>query len=99
MRHAPAWLLCGWVLWSEAAAFAPDRATEKAWSIVDATETKKECEALLAKELASPVYQPPQYTNTVVGRRVVSRRTSSDKEFITQEFRCLPAGTDPRPRP
>lgn len=90
--------VCAWVLWEQAET-TKGSATEQAWRVIDAAETRDGCVDLRTqriKELAA------------VTARNDWRRRVTDREFYeinptgTLETRvrlyCLPSGTDPRPR-
>jgi len=92
-------LLCAWVLWEEVES-SRGSGRELTWRPSDATETRADCHALLAKRLDEVADRPS---------REGWKRTRTAREFIevssegTISLRvrltCLPGGTDPRPLP
>ena len=91
---ATAYAECAWVLWNESSA-----RLVQSWNILDAFETKAACDRAAdfhatgrAKEAASE-----GLTVKRAGTRVFSADTA-DQIRTDHWYRCLPSGTDPRPR-
>src|SRR2546426_10320619 len=97
---ATTYAACAWVLWNQSSSLLVQRSSAKeSWSIVDAFETKAACDRAAdfhatgrAKEAASE-----GLTVKRAGTRVFSADTA-DQIRTDQWYRCLPSGTDPRPR-
>lgn len=96
--HVLAAVLCAWVLWEDLESV---RGGSKDRNIrpIDATESRAECQALLAQRL-DEVSARPAPTGWKRSKMAREFFESNPEGTLTLNIRltCLPNGTDPRPR-
>ena len=89
-----------WVVWYYHRAFVPGATPREVWAIAGAEETKAGCQEV-AKRWADATSAGREERKRERGTTIDGAETLSytvDSAQLYDSWRCLPAGTDPRPR-
>jgi hypothetical protein len=99
-ERPPAGAGSAWVVWYYHKTFVPGAMPRELWAVAGAEETKADCQEV-AKRLADATSAGREEWKRERGTTIAGAETLSytvDSAQLYDSWRCLPAGTDPRPR-